>query len=371
MKIPQPLHLRFLIAFSSLLFYILIFPLLYPYAGAATAALNIIPAAIFGGLLGIPGGLIYGLFALPIHIILFHLLGSVEERGLFQHLIGTSAAVSVSVGIGWIRNLIYQMKRQAKALQREQKLLQEEIERRIQAETALRQSNADLQTRNKELDTFAHTVAHDLKNPLGIIISYGEILGRDGSTMSPDQLELIFSELQKLGRKADNIIEELLLLASIRKEAVTMRALNMSTIVASAQVRLTLMIQEYQAEINYPPYWPRALGYGPWIEEVWVNYLSNGMKYGGVPPRLELGATPQEDGMIRFWVRDNGAGLNAHAQTLLFAEFTRLDEVRTQGHGLGLSIVRHIVEKLGGQVGVESDNVPGQGCIFYFTLAAG
>lgn len=75
--------------------------------------------------------------------------------------------------------------------------------------------------------------------------------------------------------------------------------------------------------------------------------------------------------MIRFWVRDNGAGLSPQAQALLFTEFTRLDEIQTQGHGLGLSILRHIVKKLGGQVGVESNNIPRQGCTFYFTLAAG
>ena len=72
------------------------------------------------------------------------------------------------------------------------------------------------------------------------------------------------------------------------------------------------------------------------------------------------------DGMIRFWVKDNGPGLTPEEQARLFAEFTRLGEVRAQGHGLGLSIVRRIIEKLGGQVGVESE--VGQGSLFYFTL---
>ena len=75
-----------------------------------------------------------------------------------------------------------------------------------------------------------------------------------------------------------------------------------------------------------------------------------------------------EDGFVRFWVRDNGPGLTPEAQARLFAEFTRLGQVRVQGHGLGLSIVRRIVEKLGGEVGVES--APGEGSRFYFTLPA-
>jgi signal transduction histidine kinase len=130
------------------------------------------------------------------------------------------------------------------------------------------------------------------------------------------------------------------------------------------------MISEYQGEIELSsrPAWPMVLGYAPWLQEVWANYLSNGLKYGGWPPRLTLGAAPQSNGMIRFWVQDNGPGLTPEAQGLLFTEFTRLEELRAEGHGLGLSIVRRIVEKLGGEVGVES--TLGQGSVFYFTLPA-
>ena len=113
---------------------------------------------------------------------------------------------------------------------------------------------------------------------------------------------------------------------------------------------------------------PIAKGYAPWVEEVWANYLSNGLKYGDQPPRMELGATPQSGGMVRFWVQDHGPGLTPEAQAMLFTEFTRLSEIRAEGHGLGLSIVRRIMEKLGGQAGVESNGVSGQGSVFYFTL---
>jgi signal transduction histidine kinase len=72
--------------------------------------------------------------------------------------------------------------------------------------------------------------------------------------------------------------------------------------------------------------------------------------------------------MVRFWVRDSGPGIPPEAQARLFTPFTRLDQVRARGHGLGLSIVRRIVEKLGGQAGLES--TVGQGTLFYFTLPA-
>ena len=110
------------------------------------------------------------------------------------------------------------------------------------------------------------------------------------------------------------------------------------------------------------------MGYAPWVEEVWVNYLSNGLKYGGSPPCLELGFTPQKDGMVQFWIKDNGQGLSPEKQTSLFTEFIRLNEIRVEGYGLGLSIVYRIVTRLGGHVGVES--TPGAGSLFYFTLPA-
>jgi two-component system sensor histidine kinase/response regulator len=153
----------------------------------------------------------------------------------------------------------------------------------------------------------------------------------------------------------------------MRKAEVEHMPLDMGAIVSEAQIQLSQMIAEYRAEIILPAEWPVALGHVPWIEEVWVNYLSNGIKYGGKPPRLRLGATPGE-GMVRFWVRDNGPGLVPAEQSRLFTEFTQLGQVQIRGHGLGLSIVRRIVEKLGGQVGVESTGVPGEGCTFFFTL---
>jgi signal transduction histidine kinase len=122
------------------------------------------------------------------------------------------------------------------------------------------------------------------------------------------------------------------------------------------------------------------MGYAPWVEEVWVNYLSNAIKYGGKPPQVELSATlfstscasggEMRENMVYFWVRDNGDGLTPDDQARLFTPFTRLDQIRARGHGLGLSIVRRIVEKLGGQVGVQSTGEPGQGSTFFFTLPA-
>ncbi len=236
----------------------------------------------------------------------------------------------------------------------------------------LKRHAAELEARNEELDAFAHTVAHDLNSPLTNVIGHAETLEMYHTVMSAQDQEKSLQAIALNARKMNNIIDELLLLSGVRKTEAQLAPLDMAGILAESMNRLADLIQRHHAEIQATEVhlWPEAIGYAPWVEEVWINYVSNAIKYGGVPPRVELGAARQADGMVRFWVRDNGDGLTPEAQARLFTPFTRLDQIRAKGHGLGLSIVQRIVAKLGGQVGVESAGQPGQGCTFFFTLPA-
>lgn len=239
------------------------------------------------------------------------------------------------------------------------------LQQELQAEvTKHKKTNSELQARNEELDAFAHTVAHNLKNPLLVLLGYAELLVEDEKVSEKARQ---FSQIiVRNGHKMNSIIRELLLLAGVRKAKVESKPLDMAKIVTEAQSRLINMIDEHQAQVIYPNEWPVALGYAAWVEEVWANYLSNAIKYGGQPPRLELGAILEENGKVRFWVQDNGLGLTPEKQSQLFTPFTRLNQTNTEGHGLGLSIVQRIIEKLGGEVGIESQ--VGQGSRFSFTL---
>jgi PAS domain S-box-containing protein len=218
----------------------------------------------------------------------------------------------------------------------------------------------------EDLDAFAHTVAHDLKNPLGTIRGYADLLVSDLNEGEEREFaQMIVSGADKM----NDIILSLLLLAGVRTlEEVPANPLDMHAIVADAQRQLALMIQEHKAEVVLPGNWPQVVGYSPWIEGVWTNYVSNAIKYGGNPPRIELGADSQSDGIVRFWVRDNGSGLTEEEQARLFTPFTRMEQANIEGHGLGLSIVKRVLEKLGGEVGVESRL--GAGSTFWFTLPA-
>lgn len=244
-----------------------------------------------------------------------------------------------------------------------------EIAERKQAEQTLRQHAEDLQAQNAELDAFAHTVAHDLKNPLTSLVGYTQLLQINHRTMSVANVDALLDIISKTGYKMNAIIDELLLLASVRTlDTIPIEELAMGSIVAELDMRLHDLIEATGATIRKPETWPIALGYAPWVEEVWANYVSNAMKYGGNPPVVVLGATPMEGGSIRFWVQDNGLGLSADEQSRLFTPFTRLQTERIEGHGLGLSIVQRIIHKLGGEVGVSSEL--GHGSTFYFTLPA-
>ena len=246
---------------------------------------------------------------------------------------------------------------------------QQEIADRIQAEEALRQYTAELEAQNAELNAFAHTVAHDLKNPLATLIGYAQLLEHSMSKLSEETRQEALEAIVHNGLKMGTIVDELLLLASVRaKTDVELHPLNMERIVTEARGRLLHLIEETEGTIIVADSWPTALGHAPWVEAVWANYISNALKYGGHPPRAELGATEQEDGWVRFWVRDNGPGLTPEQQAHLFTPFERLHQLRVSGHGLGLSIVQRIVHRLGGEVGVESNVGDSGGSTFYFTL---
>jgi signal transduction histidine kinase len=255
---------------------------------------------------------------------------------------------------------------------------QEEVLARVNAHLSLYKLQRQLQTRtieleqrNLQLDAFARTVSHDLKNPLNTVIGYSDELveiyteDKKFDDDSVEQLKLV----AQAGHKMESIINALLLLAKTSKSIeIEMQPLNMTDILAQVKQQLTYILSGCQAQIIQSNTFPTAKGYAPWVEEIWANYISNAIKYGGSPPRLELGANVQDDGMIRFWVHDNGEGLSPEAQAKLFTPFTRLHQERGEGQGLGLSIVQQIAEKLGGKVGVDRYN--GQGSTFYFTLPA-
>lgn len=240
--------------------------------------------------------------------------------------------------------------------------------------TAAKQQEMERERFIGELDAFAYTAAHDIKSPLGIISGYADILKESWGSLPPEQAELFLRTIATYSRKIALIVDDLLLLARTRSaEDLPLMPMDARSIAQTSIERLTAQIDETQARIQFEgDAWPMVMGYPPWIEDVWVNYISNAIKYGGTPPQVTIGcdrpsaAHPGAPGLVRFWVRDNGSGLTDEQQSRLFKQFTRLEPARATGTGLGLTIAQRIVERLNGAVGVISS--PGQGSTFYFTL---
>ena len=250
-----------------------------------------------------------------------------------------------------------------------------EVTRHVVAEEKIKETNvrlmAEIGEKEKliaDLDSFSHTVAHDLKNMLGAIVSASNLIKMGIDNMKKEDLLEINDLIRQSATKTMHITRELLTLASVRQQEVMPVRFNMQRIVNEALKRLNDMILENNAQVIIPPQWHDVLGYEGWLEEVWVNFMSNAIKYGGTPPVIHLGSEILTDQRVKFWIKDNGKGLSEEDMSLLYHKFTRLDTLRAEGHGLGLSIVKRIIEKLNGEVGVESGNIPGEGCTFYFIL---
>ena len=248
-------------------------------------------------------------------------------------------------------------------------LIREVFDDLAPSKSQLREQVTDLEARNQELEEYAHTVAHDLKIPLTVLIMTADMI-KDVPDLSGEESKECLQQIKSIAYEMNSIIDNLLLFAEVSRAQVPLEPVQMKRVVTNVQDRLSYMIKQEQAQIILPEVWPQAIGYEPWLEEVWTNYLSNAIKYGGRPLRVELGASVRPDGMLRFWARDNGPGIEPEARARLFTPYHQISRLKgTAGHGLGLSIVLSIVEKLGGQVGVESEL--GKGSLFFFTLPFG
>ncbi|PKQ65667.1 hypothetical protein BZG02_01285 [Labilibaculum filiforme] len=232
-----------------------------------------------------------------------------------------------------------------------------DISARVKAEN-------ELKIRNIELDAFAHTIAHELHSQLNSTIGFSQII-LNNKNLSEEKRNSFLEMIVSSGFKMDSIVREMLLFSSLKKDEIRKTQLPMKEIVREA-IRRIPESKKNTADIVIPTAFEPSIGHGPWIEEVWYNYICNSIKYGGSPPKIEIGSSQTKNGYSKFWVKDNGKGLDKRQCEIIFVDPQQLGDGVIKGHGLGLSIVKRIVKKLDGYVEVES--IPNNGSIFSFYL---
>jgi two-component system, sensor histidine kinase and response regulator len=238
---------------------------------------------------------------------------------------------------------------------------QQEIEL-FQLYKSLEKKNEELEYSNKELESFSYSVSHDLRAPLRALLGYSEILSEDyNATLDEEGRELI-GKIRKGGLRMERLIEDLLLFSKMGKRELSMTEVNMKQLVEK-------VVEDFPgttAKITISPL-PSVSGDSSLLQQVWVNLVSNAIKYssGKPEPRIEISATT-EGNMVTYAVKDNGAGFNMKYADKLFGVFQRLHGKEFEGTGIGLATAQRIIKKHGGKIWAEAKE--NEGATFFFSL---
>jgi len=233
--------------------------------------------------------------------------------------------------------------------------------------TERKQAEELLQRKNAEIEQFIYTVSHDLRSPLVTVKTFMGYLEKD---MAEDDKEHLVQDIKFIHGAADKmklLLDDLLELSRIgRIEAEPVRV-SFKDLATESLNTLAGAIKENQADIHLHDADVLLFGDRPRLCLIWQNLIENALKYGGnaTPLRIELGVR-QENGETIFFVKDNGIGIESQYHRIIFGIFEKLDPTST-GAGMGLSLIKRIVEKCGGRIWVESEGV-GTGSCFNFTL---
>jgi len=214
-----------------------------------------------------------------------------------------------------------------------------------------------------DLRTLGRRISHDLRTPLNGMYTASQALRDLSPGPASAQTKLIGSVIESV-EELEILVERVSFILKATADPPAKESVSMKETVWKSLLRLERRIQLQGATVSQPPSWPRVIGMPVWLEVIWWNLTSNSLQHGGAAPRIELGWRG-ENGMHRFWVCDDGTGVPQEKMNLLFHPFESLHELSAP-RGIGLPIVRRLVELQGGRCGYEGR--PGGGACFYFTI---
>ena len=242
------------------------------------------------------------------------------------------------------------------------------INRRLQAADAAReQLIRELAAKNAELKRFTYTVSHDLKTPLVTIQGFLSFIKRDAAAGNLERLDEDISRIDGAVGKMRELLENLLDLSRVGRVMNAPERVALGDLFVEARELLAGTIAERGAEILIADDLPVVVGHRTRLFQVAQNLLENAIKYSDGPPRIEVGmnaALPSGDPVV--FIRDQGIGIEAKHLEAIFGLFQQLDSDHP-GTGIGLALVKRIVEVHDGRIWVESEG-PGTGSTFFLSL---
>jgi signal transduction histidine kinase len=240
--------------------------------------------------------------------------------------------------------------------------LTEEVKERERAE-------ALLQDKNAEMEHFVYRVSHDLKSPMVTAGAFMEYLKKDIAARDFERVGKDLGYIQSAVEKMGQLLGELLELSRVGRMVQASVAVSFQDLVADALNLVAGCVALQKVDVRVGTVDIVLHGDPSRLAEIWQNLVENAVKYMGDQrhPCIEIGAE-RRNGDMAFFVRDNGVGVEPEDQTKIFNIFEKLD-IGSEGTGLGLALVKRIVEMYGGRVWVESEG-KGRGSCFWFTLPA-
>ena len=246
-----------------------------------------------------------------------------------------------------------------------------EMAARLEATRAERERLiGELERRNAELERFTYTVSHDLRTPLVTVRGFVDLLEKDVAAGEVERVAGDLSRIRSATSTMETLLRELLELSRVGRVMNPPETVSLAALARQAVTLLHGRLRAAGVRVEIQPDLPTVRGDRTRLLEVLQNLIENAVKFrsGQGEPVVEVGSRPGPDGPVVF-VRDNGIGIDPRYHDRVFALFERLDP-RVEGTGVGLALVRRIVEVHGGRVWVESDGA-GRGSTFCFTLPPG
>lgn len=252
-------------------------------------------------------------------------------------------------------------------------VISKDITQQKKAEEQIRQLNTELQknvmqleTTNKELESFSYSVSHDLRAPLRALNGYSKIIEEDYASVLDVEAKRLLGNIQYNAKRMGTLIDDLLAFSRLGRKEVQKSKIDTVALVKNVLKEINISAT-YNAETKINSLPPADADYAL-LRQVWINLLSNAMKYSSKKekPEVQIGST-ETDNEVLFFVKDNGAGFNMKYVDKLFGIFQRLhNPAEFEGTGIGLAIVQRIITKHGGRVWAEAET--DKGATFYFTL---